>query len=102
MSSSGDSSSSPHLAPGAMLAHYRLVRQVGAGGMGVVYLARDVDLERDVALKLLRIDGACSNSADSAARATMFRERFLREARTAARLNHPNVAQIYQVGRQDE
>jgi non-specific serine/threonine protein kinase len=87
-----------------MLAHYRLVRQVGAGGMGVVYLARDVDLDRDVALKLLRIDPSASSTgaADAAARSTMFRERFLREARTAARLNHPNVAQIYQVGRQDE
>ena len=76
--------------PGTRLAQYELVRQAGAGGMGVVYQARDVDLDRPVAIKVLR-------SADVH---PSVQERFLREARSAARLNHPNVAAVHQVGRE--
>lgn len=80
------------VAPGR-LAQYEIVRKVGAGAMGAVYLARDRDLDRPVAIKLLHI-----TEANPAAR-ELAEERFLREARSAAQLNHPNVAVVYQVGR---
>ncbi len=74
---------------GTTLARYRLLEKLGAGGMGVVYRARDTALHRDVALKLLPADLA----ADERARATL-----LREARTASRLNHPNICTVHEVG----
>jgi serine/threonine-protein kinase len=67
---------------------YSLEREVGRGGMGIVYLAHDVALDRPVALKVL--------PPALAADATL-RERFLREARTAARLSHPNIVPIFAV-----
>jgi eukaryotic-like serine/threonine-protein kinase len=67
---------------------YSLERELGRGGMGIVYLARDVALDRFVAIKLF--------PPDLAARPTL-RERFLREARTAARLSHPNIVPIHAV-----
>ena len=66
---------------------YSLEREVGRGGMGIVYLARDLRLERVVAIKLLPPDRS----------AAPLRERFLREARTAARLSHPHVIPIHSV-----
>jgi len=78
---------------GRRLAQYAIVRQVGAGAMGMVYEARDTDLDRRVAIKLLKLPEGEPDDA-------MLGERFLREARTAAQLTHPNVAVIYQVGRQ--
>ena len=75
------------------LAQYEIVHKVGAGAMGVVYLARDVDLDRPVALKLLH-----DTEVNPVAR-QQAEERFLREARTAAQISHPNVAGIHQVGR---
>jgi eukaryotic-like serine/threonine-protein kinase len=75
--------------PGAMLAHYRVVSRLGAGGMGEVYLAHDTRLERTVALKIL--------PAEVAADPERMR-RFEQEAKAAAALNHPNVAHIYEIG----
>ena len=72
----------------ALLGRYSLERELGRGGMGTVYLARDVRLDRPVAIKFLRADLA----SDAAARA-----RFLHEARTAARLAHPHIVPIYAV-----
>ena len=72
----------------AVAGRYSLERELGRGGMGIVYLARDVSLERLVALKLL--------PPDLAGRPAL-RERFLREARTAARLSHPNIVPIHAV-----
>ena len=72
----------------AVAGRYSLERELGRGGMGVVYLARDVSLDRLVAIKLL--------PPDLAARPTL-RERFLREARLAARLSHPNIVPIHAV-----
>ena len=74
---------------GTQIAGYRLEELVGKGGMGVVYRAHDVALERSVALKLL--------SATLAEDAN-FRERFLVESRLAASLDHPNVVPIYDAG----
>ena len=72
----------------AVAGRFSLDREIGRGGMGVVYLAREVRLDRLVAIKLLP-----PTFADSPA----LRERFLREARTAARLSHPNIVPIHAV-----
>ncbi len=72
----------------ALAGEYSLQRELGRGGMGVVYLARDVQLDRDVAIKVLPAHLA----SDAAAR-----ERFLREARMAARLSHPHIVPIHRV-----
>ena len=76
----------------ALAGEYSLQRELGRGGMGIVYLARDVQLDRDVAIKVLP-----SHLAESAAS----RERFLREARTAAGLSHPHIVPIHRVGERD-
>jgi serine/threonine protein kinase/dipeptidyl aminopeptidase/acylaminoacyl peptidase len=73
---------------GTVIGHYRLGAQIGAGGMGVVYEARDLDLGRRVALKVLPI----SLEAESIERI----QRFRREARAASLLNHPNIVSIFQ------
>ena len=70
----------------ALAGQYLVERELGRGGMGVVYLARDLKLDRPVALKVL----PPALAADA-----VVRERFLREARTAARLAHPNVVPVY-------
>lgn len=70
------------------LAHYRIVRKLDAGAMGEVYLAEDTKLQRRSVLKFLPHQLASDKSA---------RSRFLREARTAAKLNHPNIATVYEV-----
>jgi serine/threonine-protein kinase len=73
----------------ALAGEYSLQRELGRGGMGVVYLARDVQLDRDVAIKVL--PSHLAQIAES-------RERFLREARTAAGLSHPHIVPIHRVG----
>jgi len=74
--------------PPERIAHFRVIRKLGQGGMGVVYAAEDETLRRTVALKLLP-DAVGDDER---------RQRFLREARSAAAITHPNVATIYQVG----
>ena len=74
-------------------ARYRLERPLGHGGMATVYLAHDEELHRPVAVKLL-----AENLAGDAA----FRDRFLREARLAARLSHPNVVSVYDAGETED
>jgi serine/threonine protein kinase len=77
---------------GQTLKHYRLDGVIGQGGMGVVYRAHDLKLQRPVAVKLLPTE--LTADADR-------RKRFLLEARTAARISHPAIAQIYDVDEQD-
>ncbi len=77
------------LAPGARFGDYEILAELGAGGMGRVYRAKDLTLERTVALKML----APQFGTDAG-----FVQRFLKEARAAARLNHPNIVQIYDFG----
>lgn len=68
---------------------FQILRELGRGGFGVVYLAHDPVLRRQVALKIPRMDAILTAKP---------RERFLREARAAARLNHPHIAIVYEVG----
>jgi serine/threonine protein kinase len=81
-----------HLA-GHWLGQFQLVQVIGVGAIGAVYLARDGALQRDVAIKLIAKGVGEHDPAQ--------RERFLREARAAARLIHPNVVQIFQIGEED-
>jgi Tol biopolymer transport system component len=76
------------LAPGTRIGSYEITSAIGAGGMGEVFRARDLKLGRDVALKVL---------PDSVAHDPERRARFEREARALAALNHPNIAQIYEM-----
>jgi serine/threonine-protein kinase len=76
----------------ALAGEYSLQREIGRGGMGIVYLARDVQLDRDVAIKVLPAHLARLSSA---------RDRFVQEARTAAGLSHPNIVPIHRVGEAD-
>ncbi len=79
----------PPLRPGETVGRYLLVEPLGAGGMGVVYQAWDTELDRRVALKLIRIDALESEAS---------LPRFLREARLAARLRHPHIVGVHDVG----
>jgi len=80
---------------GTRMGHYRIVERLGRGGMGSVYRALDESLQRYVALKVIRTPRGSSVDADDV-------QRLLQEAIAQARVNHPNVAHIYYVGRQDE
>jgi serine/threonine protein kinase/tetratricopeptide (TPR) repeat protein len=77
------------LTEGAMVSHYRILSKIGAGGMGEVYLAEDTKLKRQVALKFM--PASLASNAD-------MRERFVREAQAAAKLDHPNIISVYEVG----
>ncbi len=77
---------------GQVFGHYRLIEQIGAGGMGVVFRAHDEQLQRDVALKIL--------SQESVGDAIQ-RERLRKEALAVGRLNHPNIAMAFDFGSQD-
>src|SRR5271157_2669218 len=76
---------------GRRIGHFRVLEQIGAGGMGEVYRAHDEQLGRDVAIKVL-----AGESFNDAAHA-----RLLREARTASKLNHPHICTTYEVGESD-
>lgn len=77
---------------GKELDGYRILERIGRGGMGTVYRAEQLSLHREVALKVL---------PPELGRDATFRERFLREARAAAQLNHPNIVQVYDAGEAD-
>src|SRR3972149_10025415 len=85
----------PELLPfqAALAGRYSIERELGRGGTGIVFLAREVALDRLVALKLLPPALAAQQGV---------KERFLKEARTAARISHPNIVQIYSVDEVDD
>ncbi len=74
---------------GQTLNRYKIISLLGEGGMGAVFKARDVTLQRDVAIKIMHAHFA---------RLPNFQERFLQEARTAARMDHPSIVQVYDFG----
>src|SRR2546426_8171456 len=74
---------------GTKLGRYEIRSQLGAGGMGEVYLAEDTKLDRKVALKILPAEVAVNQER---------MRRFVQEAKAAAALNHPNIAHIYEIG----
>src|SRR5205814_6597389 len=76
--------------PGEKIDHYEIDREIGRGGMGVVYSARDPRLDRTVALKVLLPEFAADPG---------YELRFLREARSAAKFSHPNIVTVYEAGR---
>src|ERR1041385_5143710 len=80
------------LTPGSKLGPYEIQSQLGAGGMGEVYRARDSRLERTVAIKVL---------PDHFSQNAELKQRFEREARTISSLNHPNICALYDIGNQD-
>src|SRR6516164_3293692 len=77
---------------GRTLADFHVLRHLGQGGMGQVYLAEQTSLKRKVALKILRPDLAANDVALS---------RFRTEAESVARINHPNIVQVFTVGQHD-
>src|SRR5215470_14711376 len=74
------------------ISHYRIIKKIGAGGMGEVYRARDTRLERTVAVKIL---------AQHLSSTPERRQRFDREARAISSLSHPHICALYDVGQQD-
>ena len=81
------------LSPGATLTHYRIISKIGAGGMGEVYRAQDIELGRPVALKFL--------SGEFEAHQHRLK-RFIQEAKAASALNHPNILTVYEIGRAED
>src|SRR5512141_731340 len=81
------------LAPGTRLGPYEVLAPLGAGGMGEVYRARDMRLDRTVAVKVLPPHLSASEQS---------RQRFEREAKTISQLSHPHICAVYDVGREGE
>lgn len=80
------------LSENTMVSHYRILSELGQGGMGVVFLADDVELDRKVTLKFLPDD--LGNNDDRV-------RRFIQEAKAVSALNHPNILTVYEIGQTD-
>ncbi len=88
----GERVATPFLPIGAEFSHYRILKLIGRGGMGEVYLANDTSLDRLVAIKMVY---------EGSGVGTIAAKRLLREARSAARLDHPNICSVFEVGETD-
>jgi len=77
---------------GTIISHFRIEEELGRGGMGVVYRATDIDLEREVAIKLLRPELTLDSTA---------KERFIHEAKSASARDHVNIGTVYEIGETD-
>ena len=78
---------------GRSISHYRIIKSIGAGGMGEVYLAEDTQLDRKVALKILPSE--FSSDRDRMGR-------FVREAKAASAIDHPNIVHVYEINQSED
>jgi eukaryotic-like serine/threonine-protein kinase len=83
--------------PPATLGRYKILKELGRGAMGLVYLGKDPTIQRFVAIKTMRLD-----QIDEVKKPQETKSRFFREAESAGRLSHPNIVTIYDAGEQDE
>jgi serine/threonine-protein kinase len=83
--------------PPATLGRYKVLKEIGRGAMGVVYLGKDPTIQRFVAIKTMRLD-----TIDDADKLQEVKDRFFREAESAGRLSHPNIVTIYDAGEEHD
>jgi len=81
---------------GTLTTNYEIVKELGRGGMGAVYLANDKRLDRQVAIKMLQVDSSLSTEVTNE-----MIQRFQKEAKAIAKLNHPNIVSIYDIGEEN-
>ena len=96
-SDSASADSPNHGSPPAMLGRYKVLKELGRGAMGVVYLGKDPTIQRFVAIKTMRLD-----EIDDAEKLQEVKTRFFREAESTGRLAHPNIVTIYDAGEEQE